>query len=584
MLDNCEHLLEACAELVERLLACCPDLRVLATSREPLGVGGEADYPVPPLALPRRGCEPDELRRSEAVRLFLARARAGSAAARRRRPTTLADARRASAATSTGCRSRSSWRRPGPRRSRSTRSRAASRPLPLPGLVAPAARRPATARSGRRWTGATSSSSTDEQRLLAGLSVFAGGFTLDAAAAVCLDGDDARALELVERLVDASLVVAEERDGEMRYRLLETVRQYAAERLAEAGDAGARATSARGVVPGARRGGRAGADRREADNLVRPSSRPSKTTSARRCPTWHGAREPELRLRLTIALTRFWYVRGYLAEGRGAGSSGARRRPARPGPAPEAARADGGAVARAAPGRLRSGHLASRRKASTVARETGEPRFVANALSNLGAIVLAAGDTERAEPLLEEAVALAREVGDERIAALAINNLGDLALTVGDYERARAALRGEPGACYARAGTRPTSRARSSTSAPSRWSSAGSMSRESRFARASLPAREAGDKEDLAWCLEGFARWRRPRTSGERAAQLLGAADALLDRDGRRLQAVRAASARGDRGARARALRSRSLRDGDGTRNAGELDDVLDGALSHAAA
>src|SRR6185503_10274255 len=68
------------------------------------------------------------------------------------------------------------------------------------------------------------------------LSVFSGGFTLEAAAAVCRDGDDAGAVELLGRLVDASLVVADERAGAMRYRLLETVRQYGAERLAAGGE------------------------------------------------------------------------------------------------------------------------------------------------------------------------------------------------------------------------------------------------------------------------------------------------------------------------------------------------------------
>ena len=84
----------------------------------------------------------------------------------------------------------------------------------------------------------------DEQALLARLSVFAGGFTLAGAAAVCL-GDDERALDLVGRLVDASLVVAEERDGEMRYRLLETVRQYAARASRRAGEESALREAAR---------------------------------------------------------------------------------------------------------------------------------------------------------------------------------------------------------------------------------------------------------------------------------------------------------------------------------------------------
>ena len=113
------------------------------------------------------------------------------------------------------------------------------------------------------------------------LSVFAGGFTLAGAAAVCLGDDDARSTS-VGRLVNASLVVAEERDGEMRYRLLETVRQYAAERLAASGEESAFAKRHAELVARARRGGRARADRRAPGVVVRRSSRRSTTTFARR--------------------------------------------------------------------------------------------------------------------------------------------------------------------------------------------------------------------------------------------------------------------------------------------------------------
>jgi predicted ATPase len=81
VLDNCEHLLGACAELAVPLLGRCPGLRVLATSREPLGVPGEAIYPVPPLAVPTGSDGPQGLADAPAVRLFLARARSAGAGA-----------------------------------------------------------------------------------------------------------------------------------------------------------------------------------------------------------------------------------------------------------------------------------------------------------------------------------------------------------------------------------------------------------------------------------------------------------------------------------------------------------------------
>ena len=161
--DNCEHLREACGELAQTCSPPVRGLRILATSRELLGVPGEADYPVPPLALPAAGAEPAELRASEAVRLFLARAREArprladdDAGARERRPD-LPRSRRAAA--------RDRARR-GPREGAlARRDRGpARRALPLPRLVAPADRGPPPDARARRWTGATSCSTTSSAR------------------------------------------------------------------------------------------------------------------------------------------------------------------------------------------------------------------------------------------------------------------------------------------------------------------------------------------------------------------------------------------------------------------------------------
>jgi predicted ATPase/DNA-binding SARP family transcriptional activator len=231
VLDNCEHVLDACAELAGRLLSACPQLRILATSREPLGLDGELVYRVAPLSLAEPGEAPPEVAGSAAVRLFVERA------------------------ASVG------WE---PDRSPETLTTVASICRELDGL--PLALELAAARTHvltveeiadrlddrfrflRYWRrtpeprhetlGTTMAwsydlLSEDERALLRGLSVFAGGFTFEAAAAVCLDGDSDAALELLTRLVESSLVVAEARHGTTRYRMLETVRHYAAERLAE---------------------------------------------------------------------------------------------------------------------------------------------------------------------------------------------------------------------------------------------------------------------------------------------------------------------------------------------------------------
>ena len=227
ILDNCEHVRDATAAMTQRLLQDGPDVRVLATSREILGVAGEAAYTVTPLEAPGEDATPAEIRGAEAVQLLLARiARAPGdlgddglrtaaricrdldglplaielAAAR----TTALTLDEIAARLADRFRFLVSWRR-----------------------LAPA--RHQTLREAMDWS--FDLLAPPEQRLLAALSVFPGPFTLGGVAEVCLDGDDDTALHLIERLVHASLVVATEADGQMRYGLLATVRQYAAERL-----------------------------------------------------------------------------------------------------------------------------------------------------------------------------------------------------------------------------------------------------------------------------------------------------------------------------------------------------------------
>jgi predicted ATPase/DNA-binding SARP family transcriptional activator len=234
VLDNCEHLLDACAELAGQLLSVCPQLRILATSREPLALPGERVYRVPPLSVAGSDEETVDVAASDAVRLFVERASAAG------------------------------WE---PDWSPETLGTVASICRELDGL--PLALELAAARTHvlsveeiadrlddrfrflRYWRrspeprhetlGATMAWSYDllsdvERALLRRLSVFAGGFTLDAAAAICLDDDLDAALELLTRLVEGSLVLTDAVDGKTRYRMLETVRHYAAERLAEAGE------------------------------------------------------------------------------------------------------------------------------------------------------------------------------------------------------------------------------------------------------------------------------------------------------------------------------------------------------------
>ena len=526
VLDNCEHLRAPCADLLQGLLAACPQLRAFATSRELLGVPGEVDYPVPPLAVPPGDADPDALRSSDAVRLLLARARDA-------RPL-LPDDERVLQTAGRICRDLDGI----PLAIELAAARAKA--LSLEEIATRLADRFRFLVSWRRLAAARHRTlleamdwsyellAEEERALLDGLSVFAGGFTLDAAAGVCLEGDDGRGVELVTRLIDASLVVADEREGVMRYRLLETVRQYAGERLTASGeDADTHARHAGWYLELAERAApELTGDKQASWFAVLEAEHDNLRASLDHLAD---SGESELLLRLAIALTRFWYVRGHLAEARERLAQALAQPDER---TPELRRR--ALTAAASLALLQGDYEASTAFAEEsldVARGIGELRHVANALSNLGAIVLAAGDHGRAGVLLEEAVALARAAGDERVAALAINNLGDLALTVGDYERAEPLFEESLALLRSRGDTANVSRSLFNLGAVAlelgRLAGA-----EARFRESLSLAEQAGDKEDLAWCLEGFAALAAAASYGERAALLLGAAAALLEEMG----------------------------------------------------
>ena len=156
---------------------------------------------------------------------------------------------------------------------------------------------------------------------------------------------------------------------------------------------------------------------------------------------------------------------------------------------------------------------------------------MANALSNLGAILLAAGDRERAEATLEEAVTRARAAGDERIAALAINNLGDFALTVGDYERAEPLFSESLGLLRARGDTANVARSLFNNGAVDLMLGRITAA-EARFHESLTLCRMTGNHEDSAWSLLGLAATNLANGEGERGAMLLGAARAVLTQMG----------------------------------------------------
>lgn len=235
LLDNAEHLINPTAQLVDHLLHHCPNVKIIVSSREGLGISGEVSYHVPSLSLPDAGTPtPESLLPCEAVQLFAERAIAVNA---RFSVTTtnapavaqvcqrldgiplaleLAAARvKVFSAEQIAARLNDSFRL-------------------LTGGSRTALPRQQTLRAMIDWS--YDLLSEPEQALLRQLSVFAGGWTFEAAEAVCADLD---VLELLPQLVNKSLVLADEPQGQVRYRLLETIRQYARDRLLEAGESAA---------------------------------------------------------------------------------------------------------------------------------------------------------------------------------------------------------------------------------------------------------------------------------------------------------------------------------------------------------
>jgi predicted ATPase/DNA-binding SARP family transcriptional activator len=313
VLDNCEHLIDACAGTVTELLQGCPEVSILATSREPLRVAGEVSWLTPSLAVP----DPQHIGSAEAMagvaslQLFVLRAAAAAPGF------TLNDDN--AAAVAEIC-----YRLDG--MPLALELAAACVPVLSPQQIAARLGDALTLLSrGRRATitrqqtlAATLTWShdllADEERVLfRRLGVFAGSFTLEAVEGVCAgDLGPAQALDALGRLVDTSLVLAESDGDATRYRLLETVRQYATERLRAAGEESTiRDQHCDWYVEFAE----ARDPELSTSVEVVPASLDVEQGNLRVALAWALGHEPTLALRLAVALWRYWLARAFFAEG-----------------------------------------------------------------------------------------------------------------------------------------------------------------------------------------------------------------------------------------------------------------------------
>jgi len=424
VLDNCEHLLEPCAVLAEDLLRACPGLVILATSREPVGVAGEATWRVPSLPLA-----------AEAVELFADRAQ-------RARPGFAITAENGEAVAEI-CRRLDGI--PLAIELAAARLRAFSpaevaaglhdRFRLLTGGSRTAVRRQQTLRASVDWSHALL---TEPERILfRRLASFTGGFDLEAAQVVGAgDGlDRHQVLDQLALLVDKSLVAAEESQAATRYRLLETIRQYAAEKLGESGEADQVRTRHRDhyAALAARLGPPADGDPRR---LIRRLE--ADMDNLRAALGWSlELSDAETALRLTSSLQPLWVGRCRMLEGLAWFDAVLAAQP--PTTEPIAAEVRARALADAAVLADWTGtpRLTQAEEAVALARELGDPALLGRAL--MGAGYSAGLLAEAGRPYFAEAIALARQAGDEWLLAQILGRQGMTALISGDLAAGRAA-------------------------------------------------------------------------------------------------------------------------------------------------
>jgi predicted ATPase/DNA-binding SARP family transcriptional activator len=447
VLDNCEHLAAAAAELTERLLGTCPALTILATSREALGVDGERQLAIPPLALPQGNATPvaSALAEFDAIRFFEQRAQLALPSFR------LMDDN--AAAVHQVCRRLDGL--PLAIELAAARLRILSTGqlaerlddvfTMLVGGARTAPRRHQTLRATLDWS--HDLLAEDERAAFRRLAVFAGGFTLAAAERVAAGQleagtDISSVLDLLTRLADKSLLRVDRSGGEMRYHLLATVRDYARERLTAAGEydqarqAHLRFYADFGEQIEPRLGG-AGDAQGEVD-LERELNRIEVETPNIRAALEFARSAGDMAgaLRITGPLERYAYLRGQYSEVRRWMDSAVTIGPDAPAML----------LAKALLGSGRLAHLqcdyatAVRRLEASLSlyQELDDAHGIARALHGLGSVAREQGRYERSMELHSEGLAIAEAAGDDWAAATAHNFLGFASWLRGDYERALA--------------------------------------------------------------------------------------------------------------------------------------------------
>lgn len=430
LLDNCEHVASESASICLQLLRACPSLKILTTSRQPLEIEGELNVRVPPLAVPAESDARDWefLQTNDAVRLFVDRALASVSELK------LGPQEMASIASIT--------------------RRLEGIPLALE-LAAPSVKVLSLAEIDRRLAQSfrlleagvralparhrTLVAAVDwsyqllddeEKEFLRYLSVFHGGFTLEAAAAVA-NTESLQALDLVAGLVGKSLVVAIARGEGTRYKVHETIRRFAMDRLSDAGLE--KDSRSRHLVWFASLSEQASRGLEGADQVIWLDRLEDEADNLRASVAWGFAQMPETSVAMVGDLSEWWHIRGHWSEGRGWVDRALESAT----PHSQRARLLNAAGLMA---NLQGDHLSAgeRWKAGLeLAQKLGDRSTISTVLHNLGKLALQTGDYEEALSYHAANLDLANEAGDRRLAARAITHLGVIAMRRGDFRDAR---------------------------------------------------------------------------------------------------------------------------------------------------
>ncbi len=448
ILDNCEHLVDACAHMADRVLHVASNTRIFASSREALGIAGEVTYQVPSLGLPDLGHLPsvESLSQYEAVKLFIDRAAAAVSTFTVTNDNAPALAQICHRLDGIPLAIELAAAKVRVLSLDQIAKRLDDRFRLLTGGNRAALERQQTLRAAIDWS--YNLLSPAEQTLFRRLSIFIDGWRLAAAESVCRDESTSSivqsedVLNLLEHLIHKSLVIAEEMGHESRYRMLETMRQYANEKLVEAGERDAlRDRHLEYFLQFAETA---------APHLIRPeqlewlAQLDADYENLRLTLEWALSKDsPELSLRLCAALGKFWDIRSYWLEG----SKWLKRALSKP--AQDQNTAERATRVRAL---CQDADLADslteieRMKTSAdlslaLAQEGTDRRDLAIARFYAGLALYKSGDDKHARPLMQKSLEEFRELDEPYREAYSCRCLNDLLLHTGELKYVESALR-----------------------------------------------------------------------------------------------------------------------------------------------